>query len=127
MCESANAATEGLSMPQGHALLRQLVRPRLPHDLHDYILEGICKALDGLHVVSIVKTCGGKTSYFYGYVIALQELAKVDQSHPLKSRLLCEFPERPVMVIVYPTKGLEEEMVRIILPSCISAYLVWII
>ncbi len=54
MCESANAATEGLSTPQGHALLRQLVRPRLPHGLHDYILEGICKALDGLHVVSVV-------------------------------------------------------------------------
>ncbi|KAK0453093.1 hypothetical protein EV421DRAFT_1954561 [Armillaria borealis] len=48
-----------------------------------YILEGICKALDGLHVVSVVKTGGGKMSYFYGYIIALQELAKVDQSHPL--------------------------------------------
>ena len=50
----------GLSNPEGMRLARKLLRPFLPHDIHDYILEGICKAIDGSHVLTVTKTGGGK-------------------------------------------------------------------
>ena len=49
----------GLSNPDGQKLARELLRPFLTHDIHDYILEGICKAIDGVHVLLVVKTGGG--------------------------------------------------------------------
>jgi len=48
----------GLSNPEGMRLARKLLRPLLPHDIHDYILEGICKAIDGSHVLAVIKTGG---------------------------------------------------------------------
>ncbi|KAK0466063.1 uncharacterized protein EV420DRAFT_1709804 [Desarmillaria tabescens] len=83
-----DVANDGLCSPVGQALVRQLIRPRLPHDIHDYVLEGICKALDGTHLISVVKT-GGKTTYFSGYMIALQELQKQAESSPVKHRMRC--------------------------------------
>jgi hypothetical protein len=96
-----------LSTPEGMRLVRDLLRPQLPHDIHDHILQGICKAVDGSHVLAVIKTGAGKTGYFYGYMLlrALQTMPKppdcLKRSHPKK----------PGMVIVFPTKGLEEEMV----------------
>ena len=98
----------GLSNSEGHALARQLLRSRLPHDLHDYILEAICKAVDGIHVLLVVKTGGGKTGLFYGYALLLQALRELETPCPLLKRT---FPSDPVLIAVYPTKGLEEEMV----------------
>jgi hypothetical protein len=99
----------GLSTPEGLILARELLRPQLPHDIHDHILEGICKALDGFHVLAVIKTGGGKTGYFYGYILLLRAL---QQLSPPSSLLKRNYPQNPVMVIVFPTKGLEEEMVR---------------
>ena len=98
----------GLSTPEGLLLARELLRPQLPHDIHDHILEGICKALDGLNVLAVMKTGGGKTGYFYGYILLLRAL---QQLSPPCSLLKRSYPRNPVMVIVFPTKGLEEEMV----------------
>jgi len=50
----------GLSNPEGLRLARELIRPQLPHDIHDYVLEGICKAVDGSHVLAVAPTGGGK-------------------------------------------------------------------
>jgi hypothetical protein len=97
----------GLSNPDGQKLARELLRPFLTHDIHDYILEGICKAVDGVHVLLIVKTGGGKTGLFYGYIMLLKELSKLESG---KKRGI---PENPVLIVVYPTKGLEEEMVSL--------------
>ncbi|KAF8220149.1 hypothetical protein L208DRAFT_1106631, partial [Tricholoma matsutake] len=90
----------------GHVLARQLLRPNLLHDLHDYVLEGLCKAVDGIHALLVVWTGGGKTGIFYGYVLLLRALKELESPCPLLTR---KFPENPVMIIVYPTKGLEEE------------------
>lgn len=98
----------GLSTPEGLLLARELLRPQLPHDIHDHILEGICKALDGFHVLAVMKTGAGKTGYFYGYILLLRAL---QQLSPPCSLLKRNYPPNPVMVIVFPTKGLEEEMV----------------
>ena len=31
--------------------------------------EGVCKALDGTHALAVAPTPGGKTSYYYGYLV----------------------------------------------------------
>ena len=99
----------GLSTPEGLQLARQLLRPQLPHDIHDYVLEGICKAVDGTHVLAVTRTGGGKTGYFYGYLLLLRALQKMTPPCQLMKRT---YPANPAVVVVYPTKGLEEEMVR---------------
>ena len=100
----------GLSTPEGMRFAHKLLRPRLPHDIHDYILEGICKAIDGSHVLAVIKTGGGKTGYFYGYMLLLKALQVLPC--PM-SYLKRPHPKNPVMVLVFPTKGLQEEMVII--------------
>ena len=98
----------GLSNPEGLQLARELIRPQLPHDIHDYVLEGVCKAVDGIHVLAVAPTGSGKTGYFYGYILLLKALEKLSPPCALLKR---KFPRNPAMVIVFPTKGLEEEMV----------------
>ncbi|PBK91114.1 hypothetical protein ARMGADRAFT_1008167 [Armillaria gallica] len=44
---------------------------------------------------------------------ALRELQKLPDSDSLKHRMVSEYPSNPLMVIVYPTKGLEREMARL--------------
>ncbi|KAF8952740.1 hypothetical protein BDZ97DRAFT_1784057 [Flammula alnicola] len=36
----------GLNNPEGLQLARELLHPQIPHDVRDYVLEGICKAID---------------------------------------------------------------------------------
>ncbi|KAJ3985490.1 hypothetical protein F5890DRAFT_1553141 [Lentinula detonsa] len=109
--ESAVPSSELSSLHKLQSI-RTLIRPRLSHDIHDYILEGISKTLEGYHVISVIKTGGGKTTYFSGFMILLQELEKQPANHPLKSSCprLQSIPKDPLTIIVYPTKGLEEEM-----------------
>jgi hypothetical protein len=72
--------------------------------VHDYIIEGVCKVLDGIHLLSVVKTGGGKWS---SYIHILHALS----AHPSPPKLKRRIPENPMAVVVYPTKGLEEEQV----------------
>ncbi|KAJ3820081.1 P-loop containing nucleoside triphosphate hydrolase protein [Lentinula raphanica] len=107
---STTGSPSSLSFTTKINLIRTLIRPRLPHDIHDYVLEGICKALEGYHVVSVIRTGGGKTTYFTGFMILLQELEKVSDNHRLKKSLNRTIPQDPLCIVVYPTKGLEEDM-----------------
>ncbi len=93
-----DVAVTGLSGSEGQKLIQRPVRPCLPHDLHDYILEGICKALDGLHIISVLHMGEEKTSYFYGYMMALREIQKLS---PSKAQMICEYPQNILMVIIY--------------------------
>ncbi|KAF8962189.1 P-loop containing nucleoside triphosphate hydrolase protein, partial [Flammula alnicola] len=93
--------------PEGLQLARELLRPQLPHDVHDYILEGICKAIDGSNVLAVTRTGSGKTGYFYGYMLLLRAIQTMSPPCALLKR---KHPANPATVIVYPTKGLEEEM-----------------
>jgi hypothetical protein len=54
-------------------------------------------------------TSGGTTSY-YGYILLLKALQQVNPPSPFLKRT---YPANPAMVIVFPTKGLQEEMVRL--------------
>ncbi len=94
---------------EGAEYIRALLGTAINHPLHDYILEGLCKALAGLHVLSVLQTGGGKTSYLYGFMKALEELDKLTEPCPFDIR---SFSKTPLMIAVFPTKGLEEDMVR---------------
>ncbi|KAF8971671.1 hypothetical protein BDZ97DRAFT_1913587 [Flammula alnicola] len=97
----------GLSTPEGLRLARQLLRPQLPHDIHDHIPEGVCKAIDGTHVLAVLPTGGGRSGYFYCYILLLRALRQLSPPCNLLKR---KYPVNPVMIGVFPTKGLEEEM-----------------
>ena len=92
----------GLGTPEGLRVARQLLRPQLPHDIHDYILEGLCKAIDGM----------------------VQERQDISMAAPNPSTaltsMLSTYPAKPALVAVFPTKGLEEEMVHGLLLSFID-------
>jgi hypothetical protein len=93
---------------KGRNLARDILKTRTPRPIHDYILEGVCKLLDGVHVLSVVRTGGGKSSYASAYIHILHAL----NTHPSPSKLRRKSPVHPVNVVVYPTKGLQEEQVR---------------
>lgn len=59
----------GLSNSDEYLLARQLIRPSLPHDLHDYVLEGLCKAVDGIYVLLVVRTEGGYFMDMYCFYV----------------------------------------------------------
>ncbi len=94
--------------PEGHQIVRGIIRKAL-YDPHDYQLEGVCKALDGVDLLSVIATGSGKTGYLLMYMLAILAL----QDEPsVACKFARRFPVNPAMVIVYPTNGLEEEMVR---------------
>ncbi|KAJ8486762.1 hypothetical protein ONZ45_g14566 [Pleurotus djamor] len=88
--------------------VRELLRQLVPHEIHDYIIDGVTRALNGQHVISVVRTGGGKSSYFYGYMLVLLAMSKLPRDHPIAKRL--KLPKTPKMILVFPTKGLAEEM-----------------
>ena len=99
----------GLSNPEGLRLARELIRPQLPHDIHDYVLEGICKAVDGSHVLAVAPTGGGKTGYFYSYILLLKAFEKM---LPPCTLLKQKFPWNPAMVHC-PRAGPRADPVRV--------------
>ncbi|KAJ3792342.1 P-loop containing nucleoside triphosphate hydrolase protein [Lentinula aff. detonsa] len=113
MSDLSGGSPLGLSAWDNLVKVRQLIRPRFHHDIHGYTLEAICKAMDGFHVISVVKTGGGKTTIFSGFMVLLQELEKLRDSDNLKQCVCRHIPDNPLCIIVYPTKGLREEMADI--------------
>ncbi|TFK35919.1 hypothetical protein BDQ12DRAFT_668286 [Crucibulum laeve] len=73
----------GLSTPEGLQLAQKLLWPQLPHNIHDYVLEGICKAVDGTDILAVTKTRGSKSWYFYGYLLLLQALQDLSPPYTL--------------------------------------------
>lgn len=97
------------SSPEGHELVRKILRPHFKYPPHDYQVEGVCKSLDGVHLLAIVRTGGGKTGFFLMYMLVLLAIL---QDNALITKTNLNIPQDPVIIIVYPTIGLEVEMVR---------------
>ena len=70
-----NAPKYIFSTPAGHILACSVLRPQLPHDLHDAQLEGICKAVDGIDIMVLTPTGSGKTGYLTMYMLLMISLA----------------------------------------------------
>ena len=96
------------STTEGRALVRKTLRNSIPYDPHDYQLEGVCQVLDGRDLLAALATGSGKTGFYYMYMLMLIELSEnpslCDPPYPA-------VPKDPAMVAVYPTIGLEEQLV----------------
>ena len=89
--------------------VRQVLRNTWPHTPHDYQLEAVTKALDGTDVLAILPTGAGKTAILTMIMLILTHMEEIPGGFTQNIR---QFPEGPIMVIVYPTNCLEEEQVR---------------
>ena len=95
------------STPHGLRLARKVLQPLLPYDPHDDQLEGICKMIDGIDLMALTCTGSGKTQYFTMYILLLLALSKDPRiAAPATKSVL----KNPVMVLVFPTNRVEEEM-----------------
>jgi ATP-dependent helicase YprA (DUF1998 family) len=69
--------------------------------------EGICRALDGDDVVATMATGAGKTGLLSFLMLVVRAISR-NSSLALQS---CTFPNNPCMLVICPTKALEEDMV----------------
>ena len=94
---------------EGHKLARKILQPQLPYDPHDAQIKDICKAIDGVDIMVLTPTGTGKTGYLTMYMLLVQLLvADSGLVKPWKKKVC----QKLVMVNVFPTNGVEEEMVH---------------
>jgi ATP-dependent helicase YprA (DUF1998 family) len=81
---------------------------------HNYQCEGICRALDGDDVVATMATGAGKTELLSFLMLVVRAISR-DPTLALQNHT---FPKDPCMLIVCPTKALEEDMVCKVIRDC---------
>ena len=91
----------------GRALCKQILAKYLPYEPHTYQLDGICPALDGIDLLATIPTGSGKTGYLIMLMLVVREIS-ADETLALGKK---KFPKDPAMIVVCPTKALEEDMV----------------
>jgi hypothetical protein len=96
--------------PSGHAFAGELSKTRTQKPVHDYIIEGVCKALDGVHVLFVVKTGGGNSSYRPSYTHILHALNAHLSLPKFKRRIL---ENRSLAVVVYDTECLSNSLKKL--------------
>jgi ATP-dependent helicase YprA (DUF1998 family) len=92
---------------EGRALSSRILAKYLPYEPHDYQLDGICPVMDGFDLLVTTPTGSGKT----GYLIMLMLVVRVISADATLALGEKEFPKDPAMIIVCPTKALEDDMV----------------
>jgi Lhr-like helicase len=97
------------SNPAGFALVKKTIQDTLGLEPHGYQTRGVCATLDGRNLLAIIPTGGGKTGFVYMYLRALLQLRTDPRLH---EKVRKKMPERPALVYVLPTNGLEFELVR---------------
>ena len=91
----------------GWALCKRILEKYLPHEPHDYILDGICPVMDGYDLLATTPTGSGKVGYFILLMLVVCKIA-VDETLLIREK---RFPKDPVIIVVLPTKAPEEDMV----------------
>ncbi|EJD49873.1 hypothetical protein AURDEDRAFT_58743, partial [Auricularia subglabra TFB-10046 SS5] len=114
MADSARTAGHGpapadespysFTTPLGQRLLREILRERLPFDPHDYLLDWTAAILNGHHLLGITATGDGKSCLSYFPLLVMQYFAR--QSEKPAGWL---WPDDPMVLVICPTKGIEEE------------------
>ena len=94
---------------EGNNLCRNILSQKLPYHPHDVQIEGICKLLDGVDTLAILHMSMGKTGFLSMYMLVLLEILKHPHLYP---SVVENFPKKPCMLVVLPTKYLEHQMVR---------------
>ncbi|OJT06326.1 ATP-dependent DNA helicase RecQ [Trametes pubescens] len=90
---------------EGAQLCRQIVEQKLHYDPHDYVVEGVCRVLDGRDLLAVTPTGSGKTSFLIVYLAVMNAILEDSQLCPS-----ARFPKNPAMIVVIPTKSLELDM-----------------
>ncbi|KAF8809276.1 hypothetical protein BYT27DRAFT_7254779 [Phlegmacium glaucopus] len=92
----------------GRALVRQILSQSKPVAIepHDYQCEGICRALDGNDVIATMATGAGKTGLLSFLMLVICAISH----NPSLALQGCTFPKNPCMLVICPTKALEEDM-----------------
>ena len=101
------------SSPAGRELVKKILSSRLPYMPHDYQLEGVCKSLDGIHLLAILPTGGGKTGFYAMYMLVLIALSQDPSLRP--PNLRHKIPPDPALILVLPTLDLEHDMVYLLM------------
>src|ERR1700683_2564517 len=91
---------------QGRQLCRKILAEYVPYDPHDYILDGICPVMDRFDSIATTPTGSAKTGYLILLMFVVHKIA-VDKVLAIRMEM---FPEDPVMIVVCPTKALEEDI-----------------
>lgn len=65
---------------EGQQLVRGLAVAKLPsyYDPYDHQIEGICASLDGLDLVALIATRGGKTAYTFLLDLVIEAIHEDD-------------------------------------------------
>ncbi|KAG2111488.1 P-loop containing nucleoside triphosphate hydrolase protein, partial [Suillus clintonianus] len=100
----------------GADLCRQILQGCMPHDTHDFQLSAITHLLDGQDVLMCTATGTGKTDTF----IRLMHIVLAISENPSLAPGT-KFPRHPAMVVVCPTKVLEEEMAEKMIKAGLTA------
>jgi superfamily II DNA/RNA helicase len=103
-----NSSPTSYSTPAEWALIKKILSEcDPPIELHDYQTEGICKALDGIDVISTMATGTGKTGLFSFLMLVVRAISQ----DPTLVLGTARFPKNPCMLVICPTKALEDDMV----------------
>lgn len=62
--------------PEGRRFVTGIARSCLPYDPHDYVIDGTCKALDGIDLLAVLATGGGKMDFYILYLLVLKAIAQ---------------------------------------------------
>jgi ATP-dependent helicase YprA (DUF1998 family) len=95
----------------GRELVRKILSQCEPVRIepHDYQCEGICRSLDGDDIIATMATGAGKTGLrLLSFLMLVVRAISRDPSLALQNRT---FPKDPCMLVICPTKALEEDMV----------------
>ena len=92
----------------GRVLVRKILSQCEPVSIepHDYQCEGICRSLDGDDVIATMATGAGKTGLLSFLMLVVRAISR-DPSLTLQNRT---FPKDPCMLVICPTKALEEDI-----------------
>ncbi|KAH6893919.1 P-loop containing nucleoside triphosphate hydrolase protein [Coprinopsis sp. MPI-PUGE-AT-0042] len=93
--------------PEGHTRIREILAKHEPPIIpHDYQCEGIAVSLDGKDLLATMATGAGKTGFYTFLMIVMKAIAR-DPSLALKG---FSAPKNPLLLLVVPTKALQEDM-----------------
>lgn len=94
---------------EGRALIKQILADHQPPiEPHDYQTEGVAIALDGESLLATMATGAGKTGLFAFTMIVMQAISR---NPTLGLPGGPAFPKDPAMILVVPTKALQDDMV----------------
>ena len=94
--------------PEGFVLACKILAQTLLFEPHDFQMEGICAVWDGHDLLATMASRSGKTGYFIMLMLVMSAISE-DETLALGERT---FSKDPAMIIVCPTKALQEDMVR---------------